>query len=90
LLRCNPVYEEMIRTYAPLTDKESVAMKWWAGITDVVEAMSSFRRYRPTRSRAEVLKEIGGGRGTKYDADVVDVVAGLIESGELEMGEAAK
>jgi len=56
------------------------------GVCDVVEAMSSFRPYRPARSRAEVLKEIREGRGTKYDANVVDVMLEIIESGEFEMG----
>jgi len=55
-------------------------------VCDVVEAMSSHRPYRPARSKEEVLEEIKSGRGTKYDADVVDIVVGLIESGEFEMG----
>jgi len=57
-------------------------------VCDVVEAMSSFRPYRPARSRAEVLKEIREGRGTKYDADVVDVMLEMIESGEFQLSEA--
>ena len=55
-------------------------------VCDVVEAMSSYRPYRPARSKVEVLKEIGEGRGTKYDADVVDIILEIIESGEFEMG----
>jgi len=51
-----------------------------------VEAMSSFRPYRPAKGIAEVLKELRSGRGTKYDADVVDVMLELIESGEFEFG----
>jgi len=56
------------------------------GVCDVVEAMSSFRPYRPAKSIAEILKELRSGRGTKYDADVVDVMLELIESGEFEIG----
>lgn len=55
------------------------------GVCDVVEAMSSYRPYRPARSVAEILKEIKGGRGTKYDASVVDIVVQMIESGKLEL-----
>jgi len=53
----------MIRAYDPPTDKESVVMKYRDGITDVVEAMSSFRPYRPARSLSELLGELRGGRG---------------------------
>jgi len=53
-------------------------------VCDVVEAMSSFRPYRPARSKAETLKEIRGGRGTKYDAAVVDIMLEMIEDGKLE------
>ncbi len=56
------------------------------GVCDVVEAMSSHRPYRPARSRKEVVEEIKGGRGTKYDADVVDIMLQIIESGEFELG----
>jgi len=55
------------------------------GVCDVVEAMSSHRPYRPARSVAEILKEIKGGRGTKYDVDVVDIMLEMIESGKLEL-----
>ncbi len=54
------------------------------GICDVVEAMSSHRPYRPARSREEVLKEIEDGRGTKYDARVVEAMLEVIEGGALE------
>ena len=57
------------------------------GVCDVVEAMSSFRPYRPARSIAEILKELRSGRGTKYDANVVDIMLQIIESGEFEIGE---
>jgi len=56
------------------------------GVCDVVEAMSSHRPYRPARSKGEVLGEIKSGRGTKYDANVVDIMLQIIESGEFEFG----
>jgi len=56
------------------------------GVCDVVEAMSSFRPYRPVRSKEEVLEEIKSGRGTKYDANVVDILLQIIESEEFEFG----
>ena len=52
------------------------------GVCDVVEAMSSFRPYRLARSIEEVLEEIKGGKGTKYDPTVVDVMLEIIEGGE--------
>jgi len=55
-------------------------------VCDVVEAMSSHRPYRPARSKEEVLEEIKGGLGTKYDANIVHVMLQIIESGEFEFG----
>jgi PAS domain S-box-containing protein len=52
-------------------------------VCDVVEAMSSHRAYRPARTTTDVLKELKEGRGTKYDARVVDVMLPMIESGEF-------
>jgi PAS domain S-box-containing protein len=52
-------------------------------VCDVVEAMSSHRPYRPARAAIDVLKELKDGRGTKYDASVVDVMLPMIESGEF-------
>jgi len=53
-------------------------------VCDVVEAMSSHRPYRPARTTTDILKELKNGRGTKYDASVVDVMLPMIESGEFE------
>jgi len=53
------------------------------GVCDVVEAMSSHRPYRPARSKEEVWEELVSGRGTKYDASIVDIMFQIIESGEL-------
>jgi len=55
------------------------------GVCDVVEAMSSHRPYRPARSKKEVLEEIKSGRGTKYDANVVDIMLEIIKSGEFKI-----
>ena len=52
-------------------------------VCDVVEAMSSHRPYRPARTTADVLKELKDGRGTKYNASVVDVMLPMIVSGEF-------
>ena len=59
-------------------------------VCDVVEAMSSHRPYRPARTTAEVLKELRDGRGTKYDASVVDVMLAMIESEESEYAQNRK
>ncbi len=48
-------------------------------VCDVVEAMSSHRPYRPARTTMEVLRELRDGRGTKYDASVVDMMVSIIE-----------
>ncbi len=53
-------------------------------VCDVVEAMSSHRPYRPARTTVEVLKELRDGRGTKYNASVVDAMLAMIESEEFE------
>jgi PAS domain S-box-containing protein len=52
-------------------------------VCDVVEAMSSHRPYRPARTTTDILKELKNGRGTKYNASVVDVMLPKIKSGEL-------
>ena len=41
-------------------------------VSDVVEAMSSHRPYRPTLGINAALKEIEDNKGTLYDSDVVD------------------
>jgi len=42
-------------------------------VADVVEAMASFRPYRPARGIDEALEEISRNKGILYDAEVVDV-----------------
>jgi len=46
-------------------------------VADVVEAMSSHRPYRPGLGVDAALEEIGSGRGTHYDAQVVDACVAL-------------
>ena len=41
-------------------------------VADVVEAMASFRPYRPARGIDEALEEISQNRGVLYDPEVVD------------------
>jgi PAS domain S-box-containing protein len=59
-------------------------------VCDVVEAMSSHRPYRPARSISEVKKELTSGRGVRYDTEVVDVVLGLMASGEFPLSGGGK
>ena len=40
-------------------------------VSDVVEAMASYRPYRPALGIEKALEEILGNKGTLYDADVV-------------------
>jgi HD-GYP domain-containing protein (c-di-GMP phosphodiesterase class II) len=46
-------------------------------VADVVEAMSSYRPYRPGLGVDAALEEICSGRGTRYDAQVVDACVAL-------------
>ena len=48
-------------------------------VADVVEAMSSFRPYRPARGLEAALDEIRQNRGKLYDPDVVDKCLNLFE-----------
>ncbi|HZJ56855.1 MAG TPA: HD domain-containing phosphohydrolase [Clostridia bacterium] len=52
-------------------------------VCDVAEAMSTLRPYRAARTKDKVIRELSRGRGIKYDANVVDVVLDLIETGEF-------
>ncbi|MDE2360212.1 MAG: GAF domain-containing protein [Betaproteobacteria bacterium] len=49
-------------------------------VADVVEAMASHRPYRPTRGLDVTLQEIERGRGTLYDAAVVDACLTLFRT----------
>jgi len=49
-------------------------------ICDVVEAMSSFRPYRPARSKDVILAEVIDGRGIKYDPGIADIMLQILEN----------
>lgn len=49
------------------------------GVTDVVEAMSSFRPYRPALGIDKALQEIIQNKGTLYDLEVVDACIKLFK-----------
>ncbi|HPD96828.1 MAG TPA: response regulator [Synergistales bacterium] len=56
-------------------------------VTDVVEAMSSHRPYRPSLGIDQALEEIRQGSGTLYDPDVVAVCLELFENEGFEFPE---
>ena len=49
-------------------------------VADVVEAMSSHRPYRPSLPIEAALQEITQNRGTRYDADAVDICVRLFRA----------
>lgn len=49
-------------------------------VADVVEAMTSHRPYRPALGIEAALSEIQAGRGTKYDATIVDHCVSLFRT----------
>lgn len=53
-------------------------------VADVVEAMSSHRPYRPSLGVGAALDEITRGRGTLFDARVVDTCLALFEENTFE------
>jgi len=68
--------------YGVTADSLSLEVRILA-VCDVVEAMGAHRPYRPARTRREWVEEIRRGRGTKYDADVVDAILEMMERGEF-------
>jgi HD-GYP domain-containing protein (c-di-GMP phosphodiesterase class II) len=46
-------------------------------VADVMEAMTAPRPWRPAFTPAQALEELQRGRGTKFDASVVDACAEL-------------
>jgi PAS domain S-box-containing protein len=47
-------------------------------VADVIESIASHRPYRPARGLGVALEELGRGRGTHYDAQVVDAFERLL------------
>ena len=54
-------------------------------VADVIEAMSSHRPYRPGLGIDKALAEIERGRGTAYDAEVVDASLRLFREGRYQL-----
>ena len=53
-------------------------------VADVIEAMYSYRPYRPAMGIDKALEEISNGRGKLYDPDVVDACLELFKTGRFE------
>lgn len=53
-------------------------------VCNIVEAMGSQRPYKAAKNKDQIMQEIKSGRGTKYDAAVVDIITEIIEKGEFE------
>ncbi|NNN08741.1 MAG: HD domain-containing protein [Acidimicrobiaceae bacterium] len=56
-------------------------------VADVMEAMGNRRPYRPALGIDDALAEIVAGRGTRYDASVVDACVAAFEEGFQFLGE---
>ena len=54
-------------------------------VADSVEVMSSRQLYRQPRTPDQVVGELRANRGAQWDAQIVDLVLGLIDSGELQL-----
>lgn len=62
-----------------LTDGDILFGSRILAVADVVESMASHRPYRPALGVEAALDEIKKGRGTKFDAKVVDACVALFE-----------
>ena len=51
------------------------------GVADTVEAMATHRPYRPGLSLEETWKALEAGKGSSFEARIVDVCRGLFENG---------
>jgi len=56
-------------------------------VSDIVEAMSSHRPYRPARGIDEALDEITKNKGLFYDSDVVDICVRLFRENQFRFTE---
>jgi len=54
-------------------------------VADSVEVMTSRQLYRRPRTPDETIEELRNGAGAQWDAQIVELVLGLIERGELEL-----
>ncbi len=55
-------------------------------VADSVEVMSFRQLYRQPRTPQEIVDELRAWRGRQWDPQIVDLVLGLIASGELQLG----
>jgi energy-coupling factor transport system substrate-specific component len=55
------------------------------GIADAFDAMTANRVYRKRLDIDYVIGELHSGRGTQFDPKLVDIMLGLIESGEIDV-----
>lgn len=67
-----------------LKEEEIIVESRIIAVSDVVEAISSHRPYRPALGIEAALNEIRSGRGTKYDPQVVNICLNLFESGRFQ------
>ena len=54
-------------------------------VADVTEAMSRERPYRPSRGRSATIEYLQSGRGTLFEAEIVDAAVSLIHDGSFEI-----
>jgi putative two-component system response regulator len=54
-------------------------------VADSVEVMSSRQLYRQPRTPEQIVEELREWRGKQWDPQIVDLVLGLLESGELQL-----
>jgi putative two-component system response regulator len=52
-------------------------------VADSVEVMSSRQLYKQPKAPTQIVEELRGWRGKQWDPQIVDLVLGLIDSGEL-------
>jgi putative nucleotidyltransferase with HDIG domain len=64
---------------AGVSDDEIIMEARIIGVADVVEAMSSYRPYRPALGLGTALDEISTRRGVLYDPQVVDACLALLQ-----------
>ena len=69
---------------AGLTDNHIIVEARIVAVSDVVEAMSSHRHYRPALGIDMALDEIQKGSGTAYDPDAVDACTSLFKTGHFQ------
>ncbi|MBC8264007.1 MAG: PAS domain S-box protein [Anaerolineales bacterium] len=68
-----------------LTGKDILMKARILAVADVVEAMASFRPYRPARGIDKALEEISQNRGILYDPEVVDACLKLFSENGFEL-----